>query len=198
MSCRTGEIVGLLGRNGCGKSSLLRLLFGTLRGDSRVIRIDNCYRESLYFDRKTIALLPQENFLPLNLKVERCIRLFLADAGARETVLGDEQVHKCLNTQISDLSGGERRYLELLLILSLNRAFFLLDEPFSELDPVYSEKMTDILRSHCRSSGIIITDHDYRNICEVSDRLLLLKDGVLYPVLGQEDMKRWGYLPDDG
>ena len=73
----------------------------------------------------------------------------------------------------------------------------LLDEPFTELDPVYSEQLVDLLRAK-RLCAVSLLPTMITIILQVSDRLILLRDGIVIPVRGREDLKNWGYLPEDG
>lgn len=195
LSCRTREIVGLLGRNGSGKTSFLHILFGSLPGDSRSVRLDGVPVRALYLEPGAVAILPQEPFLPERFSVDRCIERFCADRSVRARMRDHELVRTLRGERISDLSGGERRRLELLLVLSLDRAFFLLDEPFSHLDPVHTEWVADLLRDRARTAGLVITDHDYRSILGACDHLVLLRDGHSVPVRGRDDLAELGYLP---
>jgi lipopolysaccharide export system ATP-binding protein len=70
LDCKPGEIVGLLGRNGCGKSSLLKMIFGTLNPDYKYISINDQYIKKGYVNNQ-IAYLPQHHYLPANLPINK-------------------------------------------------------------------------------------------------------------------------------
>ena len=77
MSCKTGEVKGLLGRNGSGKSTLFKIIFGTEKPISKFVRVDDKIVKNIADGRSLINYLPQDNFLPNNIKVASLINLFL-------------------------------------------------------------------------------------------------------------------------
>jgi len=81
------------------------------------------------------------------------------------------------NAQINKLSGGERRLIETYITLKSNREIILLDEPFSHLSPLHIEKIKTLISKEKRYKVIIITDHMYRHIIDISDNIYLVKNG---------------------
>ncbi|HEY4335431.1 MAG TPA: ATP-binding cassette domain-containing protein [Puia sp.] len=195
LQCRTGEVVGLLGRNGTGKSTLLKVLFGTQAAPDRSIRIDGQYQSTGSLRGRWIAYLPQHSFLPDNLSVRRLIPLYVPDKDAAKKVIADERVRPHLRKKIADLSGGELRYLEVLLLLHLPAPFVLLDEPFSGIEPLFQQRVIELIGEYRHRKGFIITDHVYRGIMEVSDRLLLLEGGRAIGIGHKEELETRGYVP---
>ena len=137
LSCKQGEILGLLGRNGSGKSSLLRIIYGTLVPGYKYISINDEYINKGYIGNR-IAYLPQHNYLPNGAKISSLARLVVDDqawdefAGLR---IYQDHYHKT----VGQLSGGELRMLETLLVLYNKADFILLDEPFTHISPVQTE-----------------------------------------------------------
>ena len=76
ISCKKGEIIGVLGRNGSGKSTLLKIIFGSLQADRKFVKVDNKLVATLYDNRKLINYLPQDNFLPNHSRIRNIISLF--------------------------------------------------------------------------------------------------------------------------
>ena len=72
--------------------------------------------------------------------------------------------------------------------------FILLDEPFSHLSPLQIEKVRSLLTEEKQNKGILITDHLYRDILDISDRLYVLSDGRTRPAKGTEDLETFGYI----
>lgn len=86
---------------------------------------------------------------------------------------------------------------ELYLILKSEAPFYILDEPFSQVDPVNVEAVQDMIRERAKEHGIIVTDHNYNAITRVTDNLFVIADGYTNPVLSREDLVRHGYLNAD-
>ena len=98
------------------------------------------------------------------------------------------------DSPVYELSGGEARLAELYLILHSDAPFYILDEPFTQVDPVDIEDVKVMIRERAKDHGIIITDHNYDAISKVADNLFVIADGYTNPVISQEDLVRHGYL----
>lgn len=197
LKCETGEVLGILGRNGTGKSTLLQIIFGSLEAESKSIRIDGQSYAEAYAKGDKIAYLPQGNFLPNTLTVSSIIRTFLFDEVSKNSVATDTRITPLLKKKVSALSGGERRYLQVLLILNLPTAFALLDEPFSQVEPLYRTDIKAVINLYKKEKGIIITDHDYVNLMEVSDKTFLLTGGALKPIHERKQLIEYNFLPPE-
>ncbi|MBC5773999.1 ATP-binding cassette domain-containing protein [Pontibacter sp. KCTC 32443] len=195
VSCKTGEIVGLLGRNGCGKTTLLKIIFGTLSTHNKHIRINGKVYHEPYKSPDLLAYLPQHDFLPVNTKLHRIIDLYHTDPEKREAIKLDGRIQKHLTKYADELSKGELRYFELQLLLQKDVKFLLLDEPFSGIEPLYVEYIEELLRSHLGDKGFIITDHDYQSVLRVSNRIILLSEGYCRPITYMKELYQWGYIP---
>ena len=194
LKCETGDILGILGRNGSGKSTLLKILFGTLAADSKFIRIDGQISNNPYRIKETICFLPQFNFLPKYLTVEKAAELYI-EPSSLSAFFADDKLSPCRKNGISKLSGGEQRYLEVKLILFTHSKFVLLDEPFNGASPIQIERIKELIISASKHKGIILTDHDYRNVLDTANRFCLIYDGGIKKVQNKEDIIKWGYLP---
>jgi lipopolysaccharide export system ATP-binding protein len=195
LRCQPGDIIGLLGRNGSGKSTLLKIIFGTLYTDYKFIRINGSILSQPFKIKNTIAYLSQDNFLPKNLTVKQVIKIYSDDID-QKGFLEDEVLSKVMGTRIRNLSGGESRYLEVKLILNLNTLFVLLDEPFNGISPLHTELIKNMITDKSIKQGIILTDHDYRNVLDVANKYYLLFDGGLKRIKTKQDLIEWGYVPD--
>jgi lipopolysaccharide export system ATP-binding protein len=193
--CEPGDIIGLLGRNGSGKSTLLKIIFGTLYTDYKFIRINNKILEQPFKTKKTIAYLSQENFLPKDITVNQVVNIYSHHLDSN-MFLDDEVLSKVSGTMIRNLSGGESRYLEVKLLLNLDSKFLLLDEPFNGISPIHIDLLKLMILEKSSIKGIILTDHDYRNVLDVANRYYLLFDGGLKSVKTKQDLVEWGYVPD--
>lgn len=191
-----GEILGVFGRNGCGKSTLLKILFGTQKANNFSVSFNNnAISQKQVIPECIISYLPQDSFLPKNLKVKDIIPMYFQDGDKQDKIFNSDGIHRVTNIPAGKLSMGELRYFELLLIAHLPHPFLLLDEPFSMVEPLFKEKIKELLLLLKDKKGIIVTDHYYKDVLEVSIKNLLLKDGKLFPVNNVNDLATNGYLP---
>jgi len=195
LKCETGDVIGILGRNGCGKSSLLKIIFGTLFTYNKFIRINGKVYDKPYQYGNLIAYLPQHDFLPRNISIQKIIHIYISSTTIRKKILNDARLKNHLKKRISELSGGELTYFEVLLLVNLEVKFILLDEPFSKVEPLYKEVIINLIKEYRSTKGFIITDHDYVNIIAASDRIILITEGVGKPIADFIELERWNYVP---
>lgn len=192
---KSGEIMSIFGRNGCGKSTLLKILFGTEKAAYMQLEYNGKpIRPSDVIPRQIISYLPQDPFLPKHLKVRDIIPLYFPDSDGQDSIFYAPNIHKIANTPTGKLSLGELRFFELLLIANLPHPFLMLDEPFSMVEPLYKEKIKELLQSISHKKGIIVTDHYYRDVLDISTHNLLLKDGQLLEINSVADLATHGYI----
>ncbi len=195
ISCKQGEIIGLLGRNGSGKSTLLKIIFGSLVADRKFVKVDNKLINGLFDNRNLVNYLPQDSFLPDHIKIKRLIGLF-CDKTEAELLFKNEYISPLLERKCKQLSGGEKRLLEVLLIVNSRAKYILIDEPFNGIAPVYKDYIKNVIVKQSKYKGFIITDHDYRNILDVSTRIVLIYDGGTKEIKHKDELKYWGYIPN--
>ncbi len=185
----TGEIVGLLGRNGAGKTTCFQMIVGLLHPDEGGVFLDDREVTALPSDRRAragLAYLPQENSIFLKATVTDNLRLGL-ELGPfpkveREKIVSDlleEFGLAGLAGQGADsLSGGERRRLEICRALTLRPKFLLLDEPFTGIDPLtVHEIQQSLVRLKKRGIGVLLSDHNVRDTFQIVDRALIIDEG---------------------
>ncbi len=198
LSVPPGSITGLFGFNGTGKSTLIRIGAGYITQDDGNVFIDGQsvseYSGLKRFDN--IGYLSQDTFIPGDLTVESFI---LSSTENQDQLLSDELLTKVRKQKVSTLSGGELRYLEVKFLFSLDRKYYLLDEPFTGIEPIIIEKISNqILRQKELEKGILVTDHYYRYLVSIIDKCYLLKDGYIKELDSNADfrksLKEQGYL----
>jgi ABC-type multidrug transport system ATPase subunit len=193
LKCETGDIIGLLGKNGSGKSTLLKIIFGIEAADFKFVKVDGCVKVKTKDLFKEISYLSQNNWIPKALSVKKAIQLSVSREKITE-FYADESIRTIMDKKIVHLSGGELRYLEIKIILFNSSRFVILDEPYNGLSPLMVGKVNELLIANSMSKGIIISDHNYENVIQVSNRLILLKEGKAHHLLCKEELIEKGYL----
>lgn len=196
LKCETADIIGILGRNGSGKSTFLKILFGIIAADFKFIRIDGLSKSKTEDLLNEISYLPQDNFIPNLFSVEKAIRLSITKDKWTE-FYEDEMIQIIRNKKIKHLSSGQLRYLEIKLILNKETKFVLLDEPYNGLSPIMIEKVNTLIIEKSKTRGIIITDHNYENVIKISTKLVLMKEGKMYHLKDKRDLITQGYLKSE-
>jgi len=184
-----GEIVGLLGPNGAGKTTTFYMFTGLIRPDHGTIRLD---REDITSEpmfrraRAGLGYLAQEPSVFRRLTVEENVAAILetlplstAERAARLERLLDELGVKHLRRQKAfQLSGGERRRLEITRALVTEPKFLLLDEPFAGVDPIAVHDIQTIVAGlRQRGIGVLITDHNVEQTLDIVDRAYIMFEG---------------------
>lgn len=193
LQCEEGEIVALLGRSGSGKSTLLKIIFGTITPKYGILRINGRHYSKGYLSKR-ICYLPQQKFIPNYLSVKGVIKLMLKDRTMQQTLLIDDIISPIQNNKIAELSGGEVRYLELLLLLQQDADFYLLDEPFAGVAPVLKERIQQIILTN-KDKSFIISDHNYQSVLQIASRIVLLQNGGCRSIASKKDLELF-YVPE--
>ena len=194
LNIETGNIVGLLGRNGEGKSSLMRVIFGVIDTDRSII-IDESSVYEAYKHPKLMRYLPQHNFIPKYLTLKRTFKDFRIDYDGFVQKFSDFKDRQ--NSKIGDLSVGMRRLTELYVIIKSQTKFVLLDEPFTHISPIQANTIKAIIEEESSAKGFLITDHMYRNILKVCDQIYLILNGKTQLINNIDELKKFGYLKHD-
>ena len=187
-----GKITGLLGRNGCGKSTMLKAMFGTMRAYERSVFLDGQYVRKLYTINKGVNYLPQHAFLPPGFKISRILQDF--EVGVPDIISDFPELEADIDKRVGELSGGLDRLWSALILVYADTKFTLLDEPFTHIMPLHIERLKQVLLKQKLKKGIIITDHMYRHLLDVSDTIYLMKEGKTIYIKEREDIVLHGYL----
>ena len=192
ISVNRNEVVGLLGPNGAGKTTTFYMITGMIKPtkgdiflDDKKITLDPMYKRA----RKGVGYLAQEPSIFSKLTVENNLKLVLEmrkDLSIQEQeekldgLLDDFSVSSLRGSKGGNLSGGERRRVEIARSLCMDPDFILLDEPFAGVDPIAVEEIQSIVNSlKERNIGVLITDHNVRETLSITDRSYLLFNGQI-------------------
>lgn len=192
-----GEVVGILGSNGSGKSSLLQVLFGTVKAQNITVSYnEQPFTISKNRQNRIFGYLPQDPFLFNNITVNETIHTWFPDHKDQDRLPYEPLIHAINKKRIGSLSMGERRFLECMLVINLEQPVLLLDEPFSALAPLQIERAIDFIKERCAHKAVFITDHYYEHVLKIADRTLLLKDAKLVET-SKDELVTVGYLTKD-
>ena len=196
---RKGEIVGLLGPNGTGKTTSFYMIVGLVRASAGDITIDGESVEHMPIHRRArlgLSYLPQEASIFRKLNVEDNVRAVLelqryADGDKVGQPLDHAEIEKRLTGLLQELrvehlraspalalSGGERRRVEIARALATQPRFILLDEPFAGIDPIAVIEIQRIIAFlKNRGIGVLITDHNVRETLGICDHAYIINEG---------------------
>jgi len=191
LKCETGKITGLLGRNGTGKSSLMNIIFGSLVPENKSVRFDGKSVPKAYQHHELLSYLPQYNFIPAHLTLNRVFLDFNLDFAPFEKFFPEFiQKHR---SKIIQLSGGQRRLVETYVLIKSKSEFVMLDEPFCHLSPLMIAAVKELIKEEQPNKGFLITDHMYHDVIDVASDLYVLAEEQLHLVKEIEDLERLGY-----
>ena len=184
-----GEVVGLLGPNGAGKTTTFYMIVGLLKPDAGAVMIDSeNVTETPVFRRARMGIgyLSQEPSIFRKLTVRENIMSILEtmNYGREEreerlqSLMAELGVAHLAGRKAYQLSGGERRRVEISRALVSNPSFMLLDEPFVGIDPIAVAEIQEIVaKLKQRGIGVLITDHSVRETLSATDRAYVMFEG---------------------
>jgi lipopolysaccharide export system ATP-binding protein len=191
LDLKQGEVVGLLGPNGAGKTTTFYMIVGMIRPDKGRVVLDEVPIEGMPMYRRArlgIGYLSQEASVFRKLTVEDNLKAILetlpiskGEQGTRlERLLDELRIGHIRKSYGHQLSGGERRRVEIARALTTNPRFILLDEPFAGIDPIAVGDVQSIIRQLKEMGlGILITDHNVRETLSITDRSYILFEGQI-------------------
>jgi lipopolysaccharide export system ATP-binding protein len=206
-----GEVVGLLGPNGAGKTTSFRMTIGLIASDGGQVVFDgqNVTRLPMYKrTRSGMGYLAQDSSVFKQLSVENNLMAILETRAhmnrrqrkaRQDELLNQFGLAHIRKTKANRVSGGERRRLEIARCLITEPKLILLDEPFAGIDPKTVGEIQDAIRALAEQHhiGILLTDHQFRETLEVTDRSYLIREGLVFAsgtpeeILGNADVRRY-------
>ena len=190
LEVNSGEIVGLLGPNGAGKTTTFYMIVGLVKSDEGSIHIND---QNITFEpihkrfEQGISYLPQEPSVFRDMTAKDNIEAILEvdkslsknqKSDILEHLINKFDLSKFINTKGIQLSGGERRRVEIARALALKPKFLLLDEPFAGIDPISVMDIQKIIKVLAKEEiGILITDHNVRETLKICDKSYVINSG---------------------
>ena len=198
---KAGEIVGLLGPNGAGKTTCFYITCGLIRSNKGEVFLNHKSIGHMPMHKRAnlgLGYLPQEPSIFRKLSVEDNIMAVLElnkslSAKLRkhrlETLLSEFNVEHVRHIKGITLSGGERRRVEIARSLAMDPKFILLDEPFAGIDPISVGDIQEIIyQLRDQGIGILITDHNYREMLDTCNYSYVLHSGKIIAQGGKESI----------
>jgi len=190
LKVKTGEVVGLLGPNGAGKTTSFYLICGLLTPDEGRVSVDEMDVTKLPLHKKArlgIGYLPQESSVFRDLSVEDNLYIIAEQYYDKkkqneivEDLLEKFNIEPIRKRKGINLSGGERRRVEIARALVPKPRFLFLDEPFAGVDPVNVSDIKHLVELLAKDNiGVIITDHNVRETLSICHRAYVLKEGMI-------------------
>ena len=186
-----GYISGLLGPNGAGKTTTFYIIAGLIKADKGDIFLDDENVSSFAMHKRSkmgIKYLPQEPSIFQNLSVyENLLGLAELSFKRKEDIenfitksIDEFNLSEILNHKGRQLSGGQRRKVEIARTLAANPKIILLDEPFAGIDPIAIDEIKQVLiKLKNKNIGILITDHNVREALEICDHAIVINNGSI-------------------
>lgn len=192
INVKKGEVVGLLGPNGAGKTTVFYMVMGLIRPDSGQVFIEDFDITKLPMHRRAlsgIGYLPQEPSIFKKLTVEENLLILWENipkiakkdyVRKMDELFAEFHLDRVRKQKGYELSGGERRRVEIVRALATEPSFILLDEPFAGIDPIaVNDIQESITHLKKRGLGILITDHNVRETLSITDRAYILHEGKI-------------------
>ena len=195
-----GEVVGLLGPNGSGKTTTFQMIVGLAPLDGGQVLLSGRDISGMFLHQRArcgIGFLPQGASVFRKLSVEDNLRVALqarcTDAteiqSRLEKLIEEFNLETVRNTRGMDLSGGERRRTEIARILATEPDFVLLDEPFAGIDPITVADISQlILLLHERGLGVLLTEHNVKETLRICDRCYIINEGHIIAAGSSEEI----------
>lgn len=176
-----GKIVGLLGPNGCGKTTILKIIAGLIQPSSGEIYVDG---KSIGLETKGfISYLPEKTYLNENMDIKEALHFFADfypdfDMVCAKKMLTDLSIDE--TTKLKTLSKGTKEKVQLILVMSRKTKLYLLDEPIGGVDPAAREYILHtILTNYNEDASILITTHLIQDVETIFDNVLFLNQGQI-------------------
>lgn len=190
----SGRIVGLLGPNGCGKTTLIKILAGLIHDYTGLVKVDG---HPVGIESKThLAYLPDRTYFPARFKVKDCINYFsdfYSDFDRLQAIEFVNQFGLSLDMKVKQMSKGMQEKLQLLMVMSRDADIYLFDEPLGGVDPAARQVILDIIMSNYKqNSTVVLSTHQVNDLEQCFDHVLVLGHGKVLVNTGIDTLHATG------
>ena len=186
-----GKIVGLLGKNGTGKTTLIKLINDLLTPTSGEILIKG--KKPGVESKDIIAYLPERTYLDREMSVKDSIKYFeefYTNFDSKKAVKLLKDLDLDMNSKISKMSKGMQEKLQLILVMSRNAELYILDEPLGGVDPATRDYILDtILSNFCEGASVIISTHLIADIERILDEVIFIDKGEIVLTSSADELR---------
>ena len=186
-----GKIIGLLGKNGTGKTTLIKLINDLLTPTSGEILING--KKPGVESKEIIAYLPEKTYLDREMKVKDAIKYFkefYKNFDSQKAIRLLKDLDLDINTKISKMSKGMQEKLQLILVMSRNAELYILDEPLGGVDPATRDYILDtILSNFCEGASVIISTHLIADIERILDEVIFIDKGQIIVTSSADELR---------
>lgn len=186
-----GKIIGLLGKNGMGKSTLIKLINDLLTPTSGEILI-NGERPGVK-SKEIISYLPERTYLDKDMTIKQVIQYFeefYKNFNTQKAIKLLKDLNLDINKQISKMSKGMQEKLQLILVMSRNAEVYILDEPLGGVDPATRDYILDtILSNFCEGASVIISTHLISDIERILDEVIFIDKGEIILTSSADELR---------
>ena len=186
-----GKIIGLLGKNGMGKTTLIKLINDLLTPTSGEVLING--KKPGVESKKIISYLPEKTYIDREMKVKDAIKYFEEfydnfDSEKAKKLLKDLDLD--VNSKISKMSKGMQEKLQLILVMSRNAELYILDEPLGGVDPATRDYILDtILSNFSEGASVIISTHLIADIERILDEVIFIDKGQIIVTSSADELR---------
>lgn len=180
-TAHSGQIIGLLGPNGCGKTTLIKILTGLIKDHSGTVRIDN--EEPGAYTKSIVAYLPEKSYLPDWMRSIDAIDYFADFYKDFDKAKAQDMVIKFgldPRQKLKTMSKGQQEKLNLILVMCRRARLYILDEPLGGVDPAARSKILDlIMNNYAENATVLLSTHLINDVEYIFDRVLMISGGKL-------------------
>ncbi|MBE5875820.1 MAG: ABC transporter ATP-binding protein [Lachnospiraceae bacterium] len=181
LSIPKGKIIGLLGPNGCGKTTLIKMITGLLTPSSGSVAINGM--APCAATKNIISYLPERTYLQSNMKVSEMVEYFsdfYEDFSSERAYAMFKDMGIDTSARLKTLSKGTKEKVQLILVMSRNAQLYILDEPIAGVDPAARDYiLKTIIQNYNQEATIILSTHLISDIENVLDEVIFMKNGSL-------------------